>query len=115
MQAVFSDKFFFKDVIQLLIEQWQKDEQGVVLYFLLEWEKEFFDFFFVLVQESLKEGFVVKFVFFFLEGFCIGLVNGSYVVLFIEEDFQVFFVDFLWLWIKIFLYGEGQILYISIK
>lgn len=105
-QEAFGDKAFLKGIIESLIGQWQKNEQGAALHLSPEREKELFDYFSARAQEKLKEGLVVRPAPGLSEGFRIGPANGSYVVSFTEDDFQAFFADFLRPRTKKLLYGE---------
>lgn len=105
--AAFQDKDFLKGIIQSLITKWQEAGQGAALHLSAEQESELYSYFSAQVTESMDKGLVVKPASRLSEGFRIGPANGSYVVSFTEEDFQVFFADFLRPRTKALLYGAS--------
>jgi len=104
----FSDKDFLKGVIQSLVENWQSNGHGAALSLSPDREKELYDYFSAQAQDGLKESLTVKPNHKLSQGFRIGPKDGSYVVSFTEEDFQVFFADFLRPRTEELLYGNNQ-------
>jgi len=111
VQASFEDREFVKGLIEQLIQNWQPESNGSVNLRLLlpaEGQKELEQYFSAKAKELLDGELQINFDQKLERGFRIGPADGSYVVSFTDEDFEIFFMDYLRPATKKILYGNDQ-------